>query len=142
MSLTREQIVDLVKRKCEDLNPALICAIIEQESGFYPWAMRFEPAFLERYVRPLGLTSITETYGRAFSYGLLQVMGQSARELGYHEPLGQLLDPETNLFWGMRHFRNKLARAANDPKKALLFWNGGGNLAYPDQVLARIGRFT
>jgi soluble lytic murein transglycosylase-like protein len=142
MTLTREQIIDLVKRKCEELDPALICAIIEQESDFNPWAIRFEPAFLDRYVRPLGLSNITEAHSRSFSWGLMQIMGEVARELGYSGCMGQLLEPETNIFWGMRHFRTKLSRAGNETKRALLAWNGGGNLAYPDQVLARIGKFT
>jgi len=141
-TLTRAEIVELVKRQCEDLDPALICALIEQESGFDPWAIRFEPGFLNRYVIPLGLRSMTESEARAFSWGLLQLMGQCARELGYAGPLAQLCDPETNIFWGMRHLRNKMSTAGNDIRKALLLWNGGGNSHYPDEVLSRVPRFT
>ncbi len=142
MTLTRAQIIDLVKLKCEELDPALLCAIIEQESDFNPWAIRFEPGFLNRYVIPLGLKSITESEARSFSWGLFQLMGQCARELGYAGPLAQLCEPETNVFWSLRHFRTKLSIAGNDIKKTLLLWNGGSNGRYPDQVLARIGQFV
>lgn len=142
MTLTREQIIDLVKLKCDDLDPALVCAIIEQESEFNPWAIRFEPGFLNRYVLPLNLPNITEAEARSFSWGLMQLMGQSARELGYGGPLAQLCEPETNIFWGCQLFRKKLAKANKDVRQALLAWNGGGNAYYPDQVLGRVGRFT
>lgn len=142
MTLTRAQIIDLVKLKCEELDPALLCAIIDQESSFNPWAIRFEPAFLNRYVQPLGLKSITESEARAFSWGLFQLMGQCARELDYTGPMAQLCDPETNIFYGIRHFRNKLSAAGHDTRAALLKWNGGGNSNYPGEVLARIGQFV
>jgi soluble lytic murein transglycosylase-like protein len=32
------------------LDPALVCAVIEQESAWNPWAVRYEPGFLSRYV--------------------------------------------------------------------------------------------
>lgn len=142
MTPTRPQIIDLVQRKSGDIDAALICAIIEQESGFNPWAIRYEPAFFNRYIIPLQLTNITEAQARSFSWGLMQIMGQAARELGYSGHMAQLSDPETNLFYGIQHFRNKMTIAGNDSRKALLLWNGGGNALYPEQVLARIGSFT
>ncbi|PYV72926.1 MAG: hypothetical protein DMG96_24730, partial [Acidobacteria bacterium] len=27
----------------QSLDPALVCAVVEQESGWNPWAMRYEP---------------------------------------------------------------------------------------------------
>jgi hypothetical protein len=52
------------------LEPALVCAVIEQESAWNPWAVRYEPAFLSRYVAPLytaGKFSATEAYTRSIS---------------------------------------------------------------------------
>ena len=34
------------------LDPLIVCAVIEQESGWNPWASRFEPAFEQRYIKP------------------------------------------------------------------------------------------
>jgi len=71
------------------LDPALVCAIIEQESSWNPWAMRFEPVFFARYVAALytnNKISASEAYARGFSWGLMQVMGQVAREFNFAEP--------------------------------------------------------
>jgi len=35
------------------LDPALVCAVIEQESAWNPFAMRYEPHFFSKYVAPL-----------------------------------------------------------------------------------------
>src|ERR1700735_1296507 len=64
------------------LDPALVCAIVEQESAWDPHAIRYEPAFRTRYVAPLGLAP-TEEVARSMSWGLMQVMGQVAREHGF-----------------------------------------------------------
>lgn len=64
------------------LDPALVCAVVEQESAWDPCAIRYEPAFRARYVAPLQLTP-TEEIARSISWGLLQVMGQLARERGF-----------------------------------------------------------
>ena len=32
--------------------PDLVCAIIEQESAWNPWALRYEPSFYAKYIAP------------------------------------------------------------------------------------------
>lgn len=123
------------------LDPALVCAIVEQESGWDIWAVRYEPAFYIHYVLPQRGLTATEAYGRAFSYGLLQLMGEVAREEGFSGPLPSLHDPTIGLNAGCNHFKRKLATADNDVKKALLLWNGGGNPNYPSEVLARVDKY-
>ena len=138
------------------LDPSLVCAIIEQESSWNPWAIRYEPLFFAKYVAPLytnNKVSASEAYARGFSWGLMQVMGQVARENGYTEMfLSSLCDPSDALEIGCRVLRKKFDAAANSTvsvaqailpahadltTRALLLWNGGGNPAYPVQVLAR-----
>jgi soluble lytic murein transglycosylase-like protein len=70
----------------QSLDPALVCAVVEQESGWNTWAMRYEPAFFTKYVAPLytnNKIAATEAWARGFSWGLMQVMGQVARESGF-----------------------------------------------------------
>jgi soluble lytic murein transglycosylase-like protein len=125
----------------QSLDPALVCAIVEQESAWNPWAMRYEPAFFTKYVAPLYTNqkiSASEAYARGFSWGLMQVMGQVAREYGFDGLfLAALCDPECGLAIGCRVLRKKLEGAGGDVARGLLAWNGGGNPAYPGQVLGR-----
>lgn len=93
------------------LDPALVCAVVEQESSWDAHAMRYEPAFRARYVTPLGLPP-TEEIARSISWGLMQVMGQVAREHGFcGKFLSALCDPATGLDIGCAALAAKLASA-------------------------------
>lgn len=122
------------------LDPALVCAVVEQESGWNTWALRAEPAFEERYVKALHKTP-TEEWARSMSWGLMQLMGEAARERGYSGDIPALCDPKNGLEWGCVHLKGKLKAAAGDTRKTLLLWNGGGNASYPDEVQARIPKY-
>jgi soluble lytic murein transglycosylase-like protein len=132
--------------------PELICAVIEQESSWDRWAARYEPAFYARYIEPQmarpdaarpAHLSDTEARMRAFSWGLMQVMGQVAREHGFSgDSLAELCDPATGLDVGCRVLASKLAAAEGNTVRALLLWNGGANPDYPDAVLARTHRYA
>ena len=126
------------------LYPELVCAIVEQESSWNPWALRFEPVFESRYIHPaLPNAPTTAELTLAISWGLMQVMGQVAREHGFRGPfLAELCDPAVGLEVGCRVLAAKLAAADGNVTKALLLWNGGSNAAYPQQVLARAARYT
>ncbi len=128
------------------LYPELVCAICEQESGWIPWAIRYEHAFFQKYILPQWVNSklptITEAQARAFSWGLMQVMGQVAREHAFQgASLAELCDPAVGLELGCRVLAAKLAAADGNVTKALLLWNGGGNADYPQQVLARAEKY-
>jgi soluble lytic murein transglycosylase-like protein len=125
------------------VNPSLVCAVIEQESGWDPWAMRFEPIFERRYIRPaLPLTPSTEELSLAISWGLMQVMGATAREHGFTGRfLNALCDPEVGVSVGCVVLLDKLNKAKGDIRKGLLSWNGGANSDYAAQVLARMPNY-
>jgi Transglycosylase SLT domain len=186
------------------INPALVCAVIEQESAWDPRAMRYEGAFRARYVAPLGLPP-TEEIARSMSWGLMQVMGQVAREHGFAVKfLSGLCAPESGVEMGCAVLADKIAKAggqvghvdavgggASSPgvqhakcmgacrtaalgcvtlsgagaskgaadasglgdaksgdtgeiavwRRALELWNGGANVDYAGQVLARVQRY-
>jgi soluble lytic murein transglycosylase-like protein len=117
---------------------ALVCAVIEQESSWNTHAIRYEPGFRTRYVAPLGLPP-TEEIARSISWGLMQVMGQVAREHGFDGKfLSGLCDPALGLDIGCRVLAHKIASAHGDIAAALALWNGGANPEYPQQVLQKL----
>jgi soluble lytic murein transglycosylase-like protein len=123
------------------LDAPLVCAVVEQESCWDPLAIRYEPAFRSRYVVPLRLTP-TEEIARSISWGLMQVMGQVAREHGFiGEFLTALCDPTIGITIGCTVLATKMSQANGDTARALLLWNGGANPAYPAEVLARLPQY-
>lgn len=64
----------------------LVYAIIHTESGGNPWAIRYEPAFYERYIAPKPVkprppcSEQTESRLLACSFGLMQIMGATGME--------------------------------------------------------------
>jgi soluble lytic murein transglycosylase-like protein len=140
------------------LEAALVCAVVEQESGWEPCAFRpeSESGFAGRYGEAYGkiVGASAQQYDDKWikfedvfyaSYGLMQVMYCVAVETFPKE--GALLrfphmlcDPEVGLEFGCRLLDRKIDRAGS-VKKGLLNWNGGGNAAYPGEVLARMAKY-
>jgi soluble lytic murein transglycosylase-like protein len=144
--LTTADLITLAKSEAKiyGLDPALVCAVVEQESAWNPWSIRYEPVFFTHYVLPIlnsHAISETEAQARAFSWGLMQLMGEVARELGYVGDMAALCTPEVGLMWGCKLLTKKLALENGNVPRALLRWNGGGNQNYPDLVLARISKY-
>ena|SRR5438552_9482263 len=127
------------------LDPALVCALVEQESSWNRWSVRYEPAFFSRYIKPLvdaGTVRPTEAVCRATSWGLCQVLGQVARENGFEGFfLSELCDTDTGLDIGCRVLKLKLAAAGNDTHNGLQLYNGGGAPNYAAEVLARMSHY-
>jgi soluble lytic murein transglycosylase-like protein len=123
----------------------LVAAVCEQESSWLPFSIRYEPGFLAKYVAPIYNAckiSATEAYARSFSWGLMQIMGQTARELGFTgESLAELCDPETGIEFGCRKLAACLKNAGGDQTKALPAYNGGSNPNYAAEVLARVKNY-
>lgn len=129
------------KAALHGIDAALVCALIEQESAWNTCAIRYEPGFRTRYVAPLRLPP-SEEIARSISWGLMQVMGQVARE---HEFAGKFLsalcDPALGIEIGCRVLAAKIADAAGDVTRGLQLWNGGGNSDYAAQVFARMSAY-
>lgn len=119
------------------LDVKLVCAVVEQESGWDTWAIRYERNFDKVYVANHGFGD-TEEIARSISWGLMQLMGECARERGFTGDLSRLCDPVIGLNWGCKHLAAKLAAHGNDVHAGLQAWNGGGNPNYAGEVMARI----
>lgn len=124
--------------RSQGLDPALVCSICAHESaGWQQYAVRYEPAFYEHYISSMKGLSSTEMTMRATSFGLMQVMGQTARELGFDgKYLTELFDPMKNCNVGCAKLKIELNKHNQDVNAALLGYNGGGNANYPQLVMA------
>lgn len=71
-----------------ELDPAIVYGVCKQENrDFNPCAVRFESGatilFNPREIKPANCSLRTEIELQHMSYGLMQIMGFTARELGY-----------------------------------------------------------
>lgn len=140
------------------LPTTLVQAIVQVESNGRPWAVRYEPGFFSRYVEGrqpavyAPCSRDTEEHLRACSFGLMQIMGQTARELGFRGVyLTELCDPGVGLEWGCRLLAALVVRHHGQLTRVAAAYNAGSvrltpqgefvNQAYVDRV-AKAGGFA
>lgn len=127
-----------LKAECERKKIALdmVLAIMEVESSFNPKVLRYEKNFKyfttpENFAKKLGITVETEINCQKTSYGLMQLMGGTARELKFQGYLTDLLNPAVNIIWGT-DFLQKLCRTyLRDPDRVAAY-NAGSVRKKPD----------
>lgn len=125
------------------VDPALALAIAEVESGFDTYAVRFEPKFRwtdTSLPNPPVCTVKTEEILQATSWGLMQVMGVVAVELGHRGWLTELTRPEHGAKYGVMHLKKKIEKyGGKGIEAAVSAYNAGapitGNKAYVDKVM-------
>lgn len=125
-----------------DLCRELVRAVVKVESGGNTWLNRYEPhwryhldppGWAKRLTRDgMTTTMVTERVNQSTSWGLMQVMGTVARELGFTGPLPQLADPEIGLHFGCMKLRELIDRHKSD-EVALAAYNAGN----PESVLGQ-----
>lgn len=136
----------------------LLRAQVMQESGGDPFAFRYEPAYFRRYVfdDPMTLKNehpdaLAQKYGplAACSFGLLQIMYETAVEIGFGGRPEELFVPRVGLSFGAKQMARLLAWAGGDYYRALAAYNGGQggnvkppyrNASYADAVYEKAGR--
>lgn len=97
MSKLRELVFNIAPQFSVD--PDLVLAIIQVESNGNKWACRFEPGWKYhkdtiKWAKALLQSEETEKNQQSTSWGLMQVMGTVAREMGFTGHLPQLcLEP-------------------------------------------------
>ena len=114
----------------------LVYAICQVESSLNPSAVRHEPHY-RWLVGDNETMSPTERHEQMTSWGLMQVMGAVARELGHTGPLSDLLDPPTGLFYGCLHLRRFRAKYDIWPD-VIAAYNAGS----PRRVAGQIGSYV
>lgn len=139
MSLPLVHIAKAVAAK-HSLDPTLVCAVCEHESSWEPNAVRLEQGFYQHYIKPLKLRP-SESILRSCSFGLMQILGEVARELGFDGDFDALSDPETGIEYGCRKLAKCVASHPNDTVGALLAYNGGADQHYPDMVLPLMEKY-
>jgi soluble lytic murein transglycosylase-like protein len=102
--MVKQEIRDVIelKAKAFELNADMIEGFCMTESSGNPLATRYEPAFYKKYIVPMNLPE-DEGRGRATSYGLMQIMGEVAREYGFKGKFEELFTPETGLEYALKH---------------------------------------
>jgi soluble lytic murein transglycosylase-like protein len=111
------------------LDPLWIKAIILQESGGNPYALRYEPHYdypvdSSHLAGALGITLDTESMTQKMSWGLSQMMGGLLREIGFSGYMGQMFVPETAISWTCKQL-SRLALLSQVPADLFAAWNGG-----------------
>ena len=103
------------------IDPLLVASIVMVESTGNPYAIRYEPAFYRRYVDPnetyalshannIGSSLETEKTAQATSWGLMQIMGLTARELGFKDWHPKLCEPSVGIEYGSKLLKQKYNR--------------------------------
>lgn len=89
------------------IDPVLFQAFILLESGGNKYAVQYQPGYRHLYQvyefsKKLYITYVTEKVFQQSSHGLVQIMGATARSLGFKGYPQQLYDTETNLRYGAK----------------------------------------
>jgi hypothetical protein len=100
-----------------ELDPAFVAAIVMCESNGNRFKTRYEPLWrylnsVDSWAKRIGVTSLTETNHQSTSWGLMQIMGGTARGLGFAGYFPELAAVEIGLRYGCDYLstlRDKIA---------------------------------
>jgi len=132
------------------LNPAFVAAICKTETNFNSDAIRYEPMFKwlnMKLKRPKTISVETERIGQKTSWGMMQIMGVVARELGFAGWFPELSIPDSGIKFGCKHLarlKKQFRIPDNDLASLAAAYNAGSprkkngkfkNQGYVDKVL-------
>lgn len=117
------QYEDIIIKSAESfrLDANLIRSIISTESSGITTATRFEPNWhyfnnVQSFADKLGIPREEEEKKQATSWGLMQVMGGVARDLGFTDDISMLLVPDIGIFYGSKKLRQLFDRYGDEDK--------------------------
>lgn len=113
----------------ENVPAVIIAALVQTESSGNRFAIKFEPGYkylfkTKENAQDNRITEATETVMQMTSFGLTQVMGAVARELGLKGTIFQLLEPEVNLTYCARLLK-RLAKKYTQRDDLIAAYNAG-----------------
>jgi soluble lytic murein transglycosylase-like protein len=129
----------------------LLIALMGVESGGRAWVSRFEP-HIKKYYSPNKFaqynnqTLSTEKIQQASSFGYMQILGRTARLLGFQEPLGNLFNPDVNIEYACKLIKDIRLRYRHE-EDIIAAYNAGAaridngryvNQEYVDKVNSRL----
>jgi len=111
------------------INPLVVEAMIHVESAGHAYATRYESRWrwfltTRKFSRSILSSDKTERVHQATSWGLMQVMGTVARELGFKGRMPELCKPDIGVKYGVMKLASQLKRQKN-LKDALSAYNSG-----------------
>lgn len=122
---------DHIREAAEEHNVPvkLVAAIVQAESSGDSSAVRHEPNYKWHFsprifAENFGITVETETQLQSMSWGLMQVMGGTARELGHKGPLTDLTNPDIGLKYGCLYVK-KMAQKYSSKDDIIAAYNAG-----------------
>ncbi len=111
---------------CYDIPIEIVCGIISQESSWRADATRYEPAFQKRYIDPK-YPKFSEKWRRdmSTSWGLMQIMGITARELGFRGDPCELLNNPLGIKYGCKKLASLMRKYPDSNKDVIAAYNAG-----------------
>lgn len=111
------------------LDVNLVNSIIHIESGGNTFKCRFEPTWkyltnVSAHAAKLSISQPTEQNQQSTSWGLMQVMGGVARELGFESDIPMLTMPDIGVFYGCKKLRQLFDRYGNE-EDVIAAYNAG-----------------
>ena len=114
----------------------LVLAVIEKESAFNNMTYRYEELWryhknIEFFATKTRVSYNSEKHLQATSWGLMQVMGTVARELGFEGHFTELSDPGVGIEFGCRKLKQLLKKYSTQDD-AISSYNAGSPRRLPD----------
>lgn len=137
----KELPLELINKIADDhhIDPNLVAAIVQTESSGIAYATRYEPNYrwtvdIKLHARQVRTTFETETVHQKTSWGLMQIMGGTARWMGFEGHLPELCKPEVGLRWGCAYLE-RLLRGPHSALESISCYNAG-SVRYKDGKLS------
>ena len=116
----------------------LLGAIVMTESAGVASATRYEPGYKwlyrhHEYANGLKISHLTEEVHQKISWGLCQLMGGRARELGFRDDLPKLIDPDINLYYGAKNLKGLIIKY-DEERLVIASYNSGSPVYKKDKL--------